>query len=116
VHMDLYIQSLWQNYQQNGPRQETSGEVFPKMFMNAQPRRLAHGYETFVRGGRTEASFQRLSQMTDNQVNVNAWSSIRPVESSRSRDDRWKSQQEASFQNENYQVCELEAFDDPRLT
>lgn len=85
-------------------RQE-SGEVFLKMFMNAQPRRVAHGYETFVCGGKTEPLHQRLSEMTENQVN--AWNSNRPViSSSVSGDGSWNDQKGVFAQNENnYQVC-----------
>lgn len=102
--------SVCQNYNQRDLRQE-SGEVFPKMLMNAQPRRVVHGHETFVQCGRAEPSHQGLSEMTDNQINLNTWNSQRLADPSpRSRDDsRWNAQKAAGFvQSENYQVCKSE--------
>lgn len=47
------------------------------MLMNARPRTVSHGYETFVPVKRTESLHQRLVEMTNNDVN--AWNFYRPV-------------------------------------
>jgi len=55
------------------------------MFINAEPRIVSNGFETFVPFHRVESSHQRLVEMTNNDVN--AWSVYRPVASSTS--DHW---------------------------
>jgi hypothetical protein len=47
------------------------------MFINARPRIVSNGFETFVPTYRAEALHQRLVEMTNNDVN--AWSVFRPV-------------------------------------
>lgn len=47
------------------------------MLMNARPRTVSHGFETFVPIQRAESLHQRLVEMTNNDVN--AWNFYRPV-------------------------------------
>ena len=69
------------------------------MFINAEPRIVSGGFETFVPLHRAEVFHQGLVEMTNNQVN--AWSNYRPVASSAS--GGWKHQGN-DFSNENFSV------------
>jgi hypothetical protein len=68
------------------------------MFINAQPRFVSTGFETFVPKHRT-ALQQRLGEMTNNDIN--AWGVIRPRGSSTT--GTWD-QQLGDFSNENFPV------------
>ncbi len=49
------------------------------MFINAEPRFVSNGFETFVPIQRTHSLQQKLIEMTNNDAN--AWSVFRPVAS-----------------------------------
>lgn len=70
------------------------------MFINAEPRFVSNGFETFVPFYRTEALHQRLAEMTSNDVN--AWSIFRPVVPSTG--DSWDGHLDEYSNNENFQV------------
>jgi hypothetical protein len=69
------------------------------MFINAQPRIVSNGFETFVPIHRAEALHQRLVAMTNNDVN--AWSIFRPVASSA---DDWDHHIDDFNSKENFPV------------
>lgn len=68
------------------------------MFINAEPRYVSHGFETFVPISRTEPLHQRLVEMTNNDVN--AWSIFRPV----AQFEDWDQHIDEYGNNENFQV------------
>jgi hypothetical protein len=51
------------------------------MFINAEPRYVSNGFDTFVCNQREESLHQRLIEMTNNN-NINAWSVYRPAAAS----------------------------------
>jgi len=71
------------------------------MFINARPRFVSNGFETFVPIQSAEALQQRLVEMTNNDVN--AWSVFRPVAAPGS--DIWDQNIDDFGSNENYPVC-----------
>lgn len=73
------------------------------MFINAEPRFVSNGFETFVPVQRADLLHQRLVEMTNNDVN--AWSIFRPVAASTS--DNWDYNFEEYNNNENFQVGSL---------
>jgi hypothetical protein len=70
------------------------------MFINANPRAVSNGFETFVPVQITESLHQRLVEMTNNDIN--AWSVYRPV--APSMNDNWQPNIDEFESNENYQV------------
>lgn len=69
------------------------------MFINAEPRSVSNGFETFVPTQRREFVHQRLIEMTNNDVN--AWSVFRP--GATSTPDNWD-QHGDDYSNENFPV------------
>lgn len=70
------------------------------MFINAEPRSVSNGFETFVPSQRAESLHQRLVEMTNNDVN--AWSVYRPA--NRSAADAWDQHFDDFGNNENFPV------------
>lgn len=70
------------------------------MFINARPRFVSNGFETFVPVHRVESLHQRLVEMTNNDVN--AWSASRPV--ANFQGDNWDQQFDDFGGNENFPV------------
>ncbi|KAH7360420.1 hypothetical protein BKA65DRAFT_547139 [Rhexocercosporidium sp. MPI-PUGE-AT-0058] len=73
------------------------------MFINAEPRFVSNGFETFVPFHRAEALHQRLVEMTNNDVN--AWSIFRPLVPSTG--ESWDGNLDEYSNNENFQVHSL---------
>ncbi|KUJ21167.1 uncharacterized protein LY89DRAFT_665617 [Mollisia scopiformis] len=73
------------------------------MFINAEPRFVSNGFETFVPSQRTESLHQRLVEMTNNDVN--AWSVYRPA--APPAPDTWDQHLEDFGSNENFSVQPL---------
>ncbi|CZR66201.1 uncharacterized protein PAC_16102 [Phialocephala subalpina] len=73
------------------------------MFINAEPRHVSNGFETFVPSQRAESLHQRLVEMTNNDVN--AWSVYRPA--ARSTADTWDQHFDDFGNNENFLVQAL---------
>ncbi|KAJ5054712.1 uncharacterized protein L3040_000978 [Drepanopeziza brunnea f. sp. 'multigermtubi'] len=73
------------------------------MFINAKPRAVSNGFETFVPNHRANLLHRRLVEMTNNDVN--AWSIFRPVAPSVS--DNWDHNLDEYGNNENFQVHSL---------
>lgn len=69
------------------------------MLINARPRIVSNGFETFVPTQRAESLHERLVEMTNNDVN--AWSFFRPVAPSI---EDWDRQFDNFNSNENYPV------------
>jgi hypothetical protein len=70
------------------------------MLINARPRFVSNGFETFVPFHRAEALHQRLVEMTNNDVN--AWSIFRPLVPSTG--ESWDGNLDEYSNNENFQV------------
>ena len=70
------------------------------MFMNAKPRIVSNGIETFVPAQIVDLVHQRLFKMTNS--NVNAWSVFGPVATSANA--TWEQQIDDFGGNENYPV------------
>ena len=70
------------------------------MFINARPRIVSHGFETFVPYQRVESLHQRLVEMTNNDVN--AWKFFRPVATP---SNGWDQNLDDFANNENCPVC-----------
>jgi len=70
------------------------------MLINAGPRFVSNGFETFVDAQRAEPLHQRLGEMTNNDVN--AWSIPRPV--STFPTESWDQQLDDFSSNENFPV------------
>ncbi|PBP24361.1 hypothetical protein BUE80_DR004648 [Diplocarpon rosae] len=68
------------------------------MFINAEPRYVSNGFETFVPIHRAEVLRQRLVDMTSN--NVNAWSIFRPEAAA----ENWVHNLDEYSNNENFHV------------
>lgn len=75
------------------------------MLMNARPRIVSHGCETFVPIQRVESLHQKLVEMTNNDVN--AWNFFRPVVTPST--DGWD-QNLDGFNNENFPVSYFHAL------
>ncbi|KAE8451996.1 hypothetical protein EG329_002161 [Mollisiaceae sp. DMI_Dod_QoI] len=73
------------------------------MFINAEPRFVSNGFETFVPIQRAESLHQRLVEMTNNDVN--AWSVYRPAAPSAA--DTWDQHFDDFGNNENFPVQTL---------
>jgi len=69
------------------------------MFINAEPRFVSNGFETFVPYQRRDLLHQKLVEMTNNDVN--AWSVFRPVAST---NDNWDQHISDFNSNENFSV------------
>jgi len=74
------------------------------MFINARPRIVSNGFETFVPNQRVESLYQRLVEMTNSDIN--AWSIPRPVDTHST--DNWDQQLDDFSNNENFPVSEIE--------
>lgn len=70
------------------------------MFINANPRAVSNGFETFVPVQITESLHQRLVEMTNNDIN--AWSVFRPV--APSMNHNWQPNIDEFESNENFPV------------
>lgn len=70
------------------------------MFINAEPRYVSHGFDTFVPYQRPDVLHQRLVAMTNN--GLNAWSICRPVAAS--APEHWEQHLDEYSSNENFQV------------
>ncbi|CZS93730.1 uncharacterized protein RCO7_09444 [Rhynchosporium graminicola] len=73
------------------------------MFINAEPRYVSNGFETFVPYHRAEALHSALVEMTNNDIN--AWSIFRPVVPQ--ANDDWEGDLDEYGGNENFHVHSL---------
>lgn len=71
------------------------------MFMNAPPRIVLNGFETFVPPHRTDLLHQRLVEMTNTNNDMKAWNGFGPVASS--QNNNW----DQSGNIETFQVRHL---------
>src|ERR1700753_2747367 len=71
------------------------------MFINAQPRTVSNGFQTFVHTQKVESLHQRLVEMSNNDVK--AWGIFRSVAPS-STTDSWDYHMDDLSGNENFQV------------
>lgn len=69
------------------------------MLMNAHPRAISNGFETFVPDYGAELAQRRLTEMTNNDLNT--WSSLGSVPGSQSVQRRWDHHTEGFSNNEN---------------